>query len=144
MRSRYVFDYPKPLDLGAMQRAASDLVGEHDFLAFSQQIIEGKSTVRTLYDVSVRQVRDEIWIDIVGSAFVRGMMRRMSGALWDIGRGARPDDEIKRLLGQRVKEQIKWPTVLPACGLTLMKISYGRHPQPQRNLQKTDLNSVEE
>ena len=138
LRTRYAYFYAaKELDLKAMQKAARQFVGVHDFLAFSQLVEPGKNTVREIYDFKVRRVKDEVWIDVVGSAFVRGMMRRMSGALWDIGRGARKPEEIGRLLKQRNKAEIDWPTVLPACGLTLMKVYYGRHPYDRRKERRT-------
>lgn len=133
MRARQAFYYgAKPLDVRKMQQAAKRFVGTHDFLAFSQLVQPGKSTVREIYSFSVKRVRDEVWIDVVGSAFVRGMMRRMSGALWDVGRGSRQPKEIGELLKARDKAEIDWPTVLPACGLTLMKVYYGRHPYDRR------------
>lgn len=132
-RARYTYHYDaKPLDVGLMRDAASHLIGKHDFLAFSQLVPPGKSTVRELFSVEVRRVRDELRIDVIGTAFVRGMMRRISGALWEVGRGARQPDSIPELLGQRDRRKIRWPTVLPANGLTLMKVFYGRHPHDRR------------
>ncbi len=131
-RMRYTWFYGKNLDIAAMQAGAARLVGEHNFLAFSQLLEPHQTSVRTLYKVDVRHVRDEVWIDVVGTAFVRGMMRRISGSLWEIGRGKYAPDWIDDLLAQRDRAQIKWPTLLPACGLTLMKVKYGRHPRDHR------------
>ncbi|MDI9634724.1 tRNA pseudouridine(38-40) synthase TruA [Kamptonema cortianum] len=136
MRTRYAFHYGKQLDVRAMQEAATGLVGTHDFIGFSQLFDSEKNSVRTLYSVEVKAFRDEVWVDVVGTAFVRGMMRRISGALWEIGRGAYPKSRITDLLAQRDKANIDWPTVLPACGLTLMKVSYGRHPSDIRDLDR--------
>ena len=132
-RSRYTFFYnSKKLDEKLMNEAAQRLVGVHDFLAFSQLVEPGMNTVRELYELSVKRSRDEVWIDVYGTAFVRGMMRRISGCLWEIGRGARDIGDIDVLLKQRDKRKIDWPTVLPASGLTLMKVFYGRHPYDRR------------
>ncbi|HXH61337.1 MAG TPA: tRNA pseudouridine(38-40) synthase TruA [Fimbriimonadaceae bacterium] len=139
LRSRYAFHYSAvKLDVAAMQRAAKDFVGTHDFLAFSQLVRPGTNTVRQIHEFTVRNVKDEVWIDVTGSAFVRGMMRRMSGALWEIGRGARGPEDVARLLQKRKKSEIKWPTVLPACGLSLMKVFYGRHPSDHRGRHEDD------
>lgn len=124
-RARYTFPFCRPLDADKMNRAAQKLVGEHDFLAFTQLVEVEENTVRTMFKFDVRQVRDEVRIDVVGTAFARGMMRRMSGALWEIGRGMREPEMLDELLRQRVKNEVHWPTVLPASGLTLMKIRYG-------------------
>lgn len=126
-------------EVGPMQEAAHHLEGEHDFLAFSQQIERGMSTVRTLYSIGVSQAGKETRIDIIGSAFVRGMMRRISGALLEIGLGRRGPDYIPELLSAKRRDRIDWPPVLPACGLTLMEVRYGRHPQEQRRLNAADI-----
>ena len=101
-RARYTYRYDaKPLDVDLMRDAARHLIGKHDFLAFSQLVPPGKSTVRELFSVDVNRVRDELRIDVIGTAFVRGMMRRISGALWEVGRGARQPDCMIELLEQR-------------------------------------------
>ena len=132
MRTRYAFHYGKRLDAQRMHEAAQQLVGRHNFLAFSQLLEPHQNSVRTLYSLDIKQIRDEVWIDIVGTAFVRGMMRRISGCLWEIGRGKYDASHIPHLLEQRDKDEILWPPVLPASGLTLMKIRYGRHPSDLR------------
>lgn len=123
-RSRFTHFYGRPLDVPAMHAAAQRLVGEHDFLAFTQLIEPGQNTVRRIFRFDVKQVRDEVWIEVVATAYARGMMRRMSGALWEIGRGNRPTDWLDELLAQRVKAETHWPIVLPANGLCLMKVRY--------------------
>jgi tRNA pseudouridine38-40 synthase len=145
MRARYAYHYSAHgLDVKAMARAARPIVGIHDFLAFSQEVEEGANTVREVHSCTVRRVRDEVWIDVVGSAFVRGMMRRISGALWEVGRGARVASEVEGLLQRRAKAEIDWPTVLPACGLTLMKVYYGRHPHDRRPERRTPIGTEDE
>lgn len=116
------------LDLDAMQFAARDLVGRHDFRAFTEELEPTVlNTVRELFSVEVSRVRDEVRIDIVGTAFLRGMMRRISGYLYEVGVHRRESTDGPRLLGTE-REQLDWPVVLPARGLTLMAIRYGRHP----------------
>lgn len=136
-RTRYAWHYGKPLDAGLMHEAAQAFVGTHNFIAFSQLLDEKKNPDRTLFSLKVRQVRDEIWIDVVGQAFVRGMMRRISGCLWEIGRGKYAPSRVPLLLSKRRKSEVDWPPVLPACGLTLMNIRYGRHPSDHR-FRRTD------
>ncbi|HRD31680.1 MAG TPA: tRNA pseudouridine(38-40) synthase TruA [Fimbriimonadaceae bacterium] len=131
-RARYAYWSPGALDFDRMQAAAAHFVGTHDFLAFSSQSVPRQTNrVRTLYSVEMTQVWDEIRLDVVGTAFVRGMMRRIAGALWEVGRGARTPESIPELLQTKRKERIVWPTVLPAAGLTLIRVEYGRHPRPQ-------------
>jgi len=132
-RARFVHVYGRPLEVQLMQRAALALVGDHDFEAFTEELDPHvENTTRTLYSIEVRQVRDEVWVDVVGTAFLRGMMRRMAGALLEVGRGYRPVEEVSRLLSEE-RNSLMWPVVLPANGLCLMRVRYGRHPKDNRS-----------
>lgn len=131
-RARHTFWYGRPLDVPLMAEAARPFEGDNDFLGFSQQIDHRANTVRTIRSISVRKFRDEVWVDVVGTAFVRGMMRRIAGSLFEVGRGFAPPSNIKRLLHLNDRRRIKYPTLLPAHGLCLMRIRYGRHPSDHR------------
>lgn len=138
--SRFTHDYWKKLDLKAMQEAAKFLVGVHDFRAFSEEVEPEANAIREIFEINVRGAGSEIWIDIRGNAFMRGMMRRISGGLFEVGRGRRPGSDIAGLLDLERRETIHWPVVLPAKGLCLKKIRYGRHPKDFRSrYQQTDL-----
>jgi tRNA pseudouridine38-40 synthase len=131
-RGRFAFESEWRLDVNPMQEAASALVGEHDFRAFTEELDPAiENTRRTLFSVEVKQVRDEIWLDVVGTAFLRGMMRRMAGGLFEVGRGKRSVGDIAKLLEDKGSGKMQLPVVLPARGLTLMKVRYGRHPAQQ-------------
>ncbi len=132
LRSRYAHTLWKPLDLEAMSSAAQTLVGRHDFWSFSEETPAEANTVRELQSVRVRSVRDEIWLDIVGNAFIRGMMRRIAGGLMEVGQGTRPIQDFPDLLHTERREGIFRPIVLPARGLCLMNVRYGRHPKDFR------------
>ena len=133
IKERFAFHYGRELDLELMNQAASALVGEHDFRAYTEELESFvMNTTRTLFSVGVRQVRDEVWVDVVGTAFLRGMMRRMSGAILEVGRGHRDVVEVSRLLQPEERLKYQLPVVLPAKGLCLMKIRYGRHPRDNR------------
>jgi tRNA pseudouridine38-40 synthase len=131
--SRYTHDYGQALDLDSMIAGAALLEGRHDFRAFTEELQPDiDNTVRTMRRVTIRQVRNEVWIDIGGTAFLRGMMRRMSGALLEVGAGKRKIETISELLSDR-RDRLTWPVVLPAKGLCLMKVRYGNPPKDCRN-----------
>ncbi len=133
LRSRYVHDYGRPLNVPLMQFASKALLGNHDFKAFTEELdAHVENTKRRLDSFVVSQVRDEVWVDVVGTAFLRGMMRRMAGALLEVGRGYRPVEEVSRLLTEE-RNSLMWPVVLPANGLCLMRVRYGRHPKDNRS-----------
>lgn len=139
-RARYVHEEPRSVDVAMMAKAGCLLVGTHDFRAFTEELDPAvHNTVRTLRSVAVTRVHDEVRIDIVGTAFLRGMMRRMAGALLEVGLGRRDADTIPRLLDPSRRNDLTWPVVLPARGLTLMRVTYGRHPRDIRLLSDHDL-----
>jgi tRNA pseudouridine38-40 synthase len=126
-RSRFSHFYGRPLDVSKMIEGASKLQGRHDFRAFTEELDPHvENTMREMYRFEVKKVRDEVWVDVVGTAFLRGMMRRMAGALLEVGRGYRPVEEVSRLLDSEERNSLQWPVVLPACGLCLMHVRYGR------------------
>lgn len=136
---RYAHEYGKPLDISRMREAAQFLVGEHNFRAFTEELDPSvENTVRKLRKVEVILAEEdpyfhgpEIWIQIVGTAFLRGMMRRISGCLLEVGAGKRPVQDVSRLLESK-GEGMHLPVVLPAKGLTLMRIRYGNPPRDCR------------
>jgi tRNA pseudouridine38-40 synthase len=133
LRARYTYYYHSPLDVDRMQEGAQILVGDHDFRAFTEELDPHvENTRRILYSFKVHASKDEVWVDVVGTAFLRGMMRRMAGALYEVGRGYRPVEEVSRLLDPEERNRLQWPVVLPARGLCLQRIRYGRHPRDFR------------
>lgn len=133
LKNRYTHNLWKPLDLGAMQTAAQALIGSHDFWSFSEETPPEANCRRELHFVQVRQVRNEVWLDVIGNAFMRGMMRRMAGGLMEVGQGVRPVSDITALLAPRQRDGIFRPVVLPARGLCLLNVRYGRHPKDFRD-----------
>lgn len=127
--ARYVCAYDQPLDLAAMQAAARQLRGRHDFRAFTQELPSHvENTVRTLREVELDMDGQEIILNVVGTAFLRGMMRRMAGGILEVGSGRRSREEFSRLL-ENVGPP---PVVLPARGLCLIRVRYANPPRDHR------------
>lgn len=123
-RRRYAHVYWKDLDVDLMKAGAGALVGEHDFRGYTEEVgPEVLNTTRRLHRVEVLRIEDEVHLTVQGTAFLRGMMRRMAGMLFEVGRGHRPVEDCQRLLSQE-RDEMQWPVVLPAKGLTLMEVLY--------------------
>ncbi len=132
---RYAYGVDRKLDIKAMQNAARILEGKHDFKAFTEELEKKtENTTRVLYRSRVSKSADSIFFTVRGTAFMRGMMRRMAGAILEVGLGKRSESELKKLLDPKVRDGLQWPVVLPAKGLTLMEVRYGPHPRDIRTV----------
>ncbi len=118
------FHYPYKLDIAAMNAAAKLMTGEHDFGGFCKA--EGKArmktTVRTIYDITVTKNGDLCEVRISGNGFLYNMVRIVTGTLLYISEGKRTADDIKNALetGDRAFSGI----TLPPGGLYLNKVFY--------------------
>lgn len=119
IRSAHLPEITRPAEMAA---AASLLLGTHDWASFSVPDLPLKSTIRTIYRVDLRHLRDGIDFDFIGSGFLRYQVRRMVGALLEVGRGRRTIDEIRSLLEE--PEPGASVTTAPAAGLSLEHIYY--------------------
>ena len=81
--------------MDAMERAASHLVGDHDFSAFCANKKMKKSTVRTITDIQIKKVGDEIQFLYKGNGFLYHMVRILSGTLMEVGLSERSVESVK-------------------------------------------------
>ena len=110
------------LDLEKMQKAASYLIGEHDFKSFCTVRTQAEETVRTIYSLTVTKADDLITIRISGSGFLYNMVRILAGTLIGVGRGAIAPEQIPAIL--EAKDRQAAGMTVPPQGLTLVKIDY--------------------
>jgi tRNA pseudouridine38-40 synthase len=104
----------KTLDVAAMDAAARQLVGSHDFAVFTVADPEVSSTTRTIESISVVREGTVIRIAVTADGFLRSMVRRIAGSLIEIGRG--------RLDPATLFHEARWTA--PAKGLLLREIRY--------------------
>lgn len=112
-----------PLDTRLMQSAADYLKGEHDFKSFCSVNTAAGTTVRTIYDISVRKTGDMISILVTGSGFLYNMVRIIAGTLMEAGKGAILPETVPDIL--KALDRSKAGPTAPACGLTLVKYEFG-------------------
>jgi tRNA pseudouridine38-40 synthase len=114
---------PSALDLGAMRRGASALLGTHDFAAFQAAGSPVRSSVRTLHRLDVEgQPRGEIEVWVEGDGFLRHMVRILAGTLLEVGLGRRDAAGLSAVLAARDRHRAG--RTAPARGLALVRISY--------------------
>jgi tRNA pseudouridine38-40 synthase len=117
-----VLAWPRSLDVGAMNAAASLLVGEHDFAAFCRRR-EGATTVRTLQELGWSRAEGGLAVATVrADAFCHNMVRALVGCMVAVGEGRRDPSWAGEVLGAGVRDP--GVTVLHAHGLTLEEVAY--------------------
>jgi tRNA pseudouridine38-40 synthase len=82
-----------PLDLDAMTEGTNILLGSHDFTTFRSVHCQSASPVKTLDELTVTRVDDEVQIRAAARSFLHHQVRSMVGCLAMVGRGQwRPAD----------------------------------------------------
>ena len=105
-----ITQYDFVLDLNLMRQAAQDLVGKHDFAPFACRGTPVKSTIREIFAVRLTEHVAETRCDlpwkggtycefsIIGSGFLKQMVRLIMGGLMNVGRGKVSLDQWQTVL----------------------------------------------
>ena len=118
---RFVAVMPEKLDLAAMESAAENLLGEHDFSAFCGNAKIKKSTVRYIRSIEILTVGEEVRLRFTGNGFLHNMVRILVGTLVEVGRGERTAESVPELFGNKRAEA---GFLAPAKGLCLQEVMY--------------------
>jgi len=121
------------LDFQAMERAAQDLVGSHDFVAFQGQKASVLTTVRELFSAHLEKCPAApggrslsgatlLRLEVKGEGFLKQMVRGIAGTLLQVGLGRFPSHQIRRILEE--KDRSLLGQTAPARGLFLEEVQY--------------------
>ena len=113
---------PNTKEIKPTWKAMKLLEGTHDFSAFTVELDPGKDHVRTLYRLELKQFGPLVCMCFVGNGFLYKMVRSMTGALLEVGRGRMPAVRVGEMLASKNRSMAK--DTAPACGLFLMKVFY--------------------
>ena len=119
---KYVYILDKKPDVELMKKAATYLVGEHDFKSFCGNPKMKKSTVREIYDIDISVSGSYLNLTYHGSGFLQYMIRILSGTLLEVGIGKRSPESMNELI--ELKDRSKAGFTAPAKGLCLIKVDY--------------------
>lgn len=125
LERNYVYQYNKRLDVSEMERALKYLEGEHNFKSFTKLSSEKDDYVRTIIQATlIREVKNvnEIVISLVGTGFLRYMVRNIVGLLIEIGEGKRKSEEIYTIL--QAEDRTAAGKIAPPNGLYLKDVFY--------------------
>ena len=113
---------PQALDLEAMEKAAAEIIGTHDFHNFCSVKTKVTNTVRTITNLTLTREGDMICLRITGDGFLYNMVRIIVGGLLKVGFHKKTAEDIRRSL-ETSERYVVGPTA-PPQGLTLVNIEY--------------------
>ena len=130
----------QPLDVAAMEVAARELLGEHDFSSFRSSQCQAKSPVRTVQSVDITEQGSKIVVRLTANAFLHHMVRNIMGALVQVGQGRQGVNYISQLLLDRDRT-LGAPT-FSAQGLYLTDVAYPGYDFPRISMEGFSLDGI--
>jgi tRNA pseudouridine38-40 synthase len=116
-------EFPDPLDVAAMRRAASTLLGRHDFASFVTRPRASVSTMRTVFAADWLQINAALLLfEICADAFLKQMVRTIVGSLMWVGSGHWTTEQFATAVSS-ADRRAAGPNA-PAVGLSLHRIDY--------------------
>ena len=120
--NRYSVQYKGKLNVEAMNEAAQSFVGKHDFSAFCASGSEVEDRVRTVYEMRVERIGNEVAVTVSADGFLYNMVRIMVGTLLEVSEGKLSAEDIKIALDTG-KRELAGRTAA-AKGLCLDRVFY--------------------
>jgi tRNA pseudouridine38-40 synthase len=111
-----------PLDVERMHREAQTLVGEHDFTSFRGSGCHATTAVKTIFESEVYREGDRIVYRVVGSGFLKHMIRNIAGTLVALAQGRLAYASMQAVLD--AKDRRVGGMTAPAHGLFLDWVDY--------------------
>jgi len=121
----------RELDIAALETAARDFVGTHDFVTFCGVLPNDGNTIRTVHAVEITYAPPVLRLHFAAKGFLHRMVRVMTGTLLEIAAGRRDAQTIPALLAARDRT-LAGPTV-PPQGLFLVGVRYADFDSNPRN-----------
>ena len=87
LQNNRVWWFVHPLDDKKMQKAADLLIGKHDLSTFRAVGCQAKSPVKTIDEINITRVEDEIHVEIKARSFLYHQVRNIVGSLVYVGCG---------------------------------------------------------
>lgn len=99
LEKNYIYQHNQRLDVVAMERALKYIEGTHNFKSFTKANMEKETDnfVRNIIQTDLkRNMKDvnKITISLLGTGFMRYMVRNIVGTLIEIGEGKRKSEDI--------------------------------------------------
>jgi tRNA pseudouridine38-40 synthase len=126
----YVSNISYRLDFDLMREACLLFEGKHDFGDFYCVGSDVNSTVREIFKCELLEKKvdmhgifqDHYFIKVIGSGFMKQMIRLIVGTIWNVGQGKVTLDELKNSLLSPSGKHLA--AVAPAVGLYKISVEY--------------------
>ena len=119
---KYMYTYTESLNVEMMRKAAESLIGTHDFMAFCGNKKMKKSTVRTVMDIVIEEIGNELRISYTGDGFLQNMIRIITGTLIEVGNGTKTLSQVTEILQKKERQNAGY--TVPPEGLCLKEVDY--------------------
>ena len=111
----------KNLDIEKMKRESLSFLGKHDLNAFRSAHCQSKNSMKTIDSVSIKNIDEQIIIEVSAKSFLHSQVRIMIGTLVDIAKG-NINKTVLDIINSKQRD-IAGQTA-PANGLYLKKVEY--------------------
>ena len=122
LKTGYYLWEPRSLNIDDMKKAATFLVGEHDFSCFRGSMCQAKSPIKTIEYLQIDEIGDDLIIKVKANAFLHHMVRNLVGTLLKVGRGEESTEWMLSVLASKDRKEAG-PTAEPQ-GLYFIKAHY--------------------
>ena len=117
----YIYQYCKDIDINEVKRGLTYIEGTHNFKSFVKGA-DYDDYVRTIISTTIEKSKDIVTISIVGTGFMRYMVRNIVGLLIEVGEHKYASSDIEKILN--AEDRTKSGKCAPACGLYLKDVYY--------------------
>ena len=111
----------KKLDINKMIFESKFFLGKNNLEAFRSAHCQSKTAIKTIDELKISQINDNIFIKVTAKSFLHSQVRIMVGTLVEIGKG-KITLPIQKIITSKKRSQAG--ITAPACGLYLINVEY--------------------
>lgn len=114
--------YPYQFDFQLFKNMLSLFKGRHNFGSFTSKPDDEENFYRTVYDVKVKRLKNDVIVDFFGNGFMNGQVRMMIGSALGVASGKIDQEYITSRLDSNDRNITSYK--VEGQGLYLIKVKY--------------------
>ena len=122
LQNNRVWWFVYPLDEIKMQQVAQMLIGKHDLSTFRAAGCQAKSPLKTIDEINITRVGEEIQVEIKARSFLYHQVRNIVGSLVNVGCGKWSAADFESAF--KACDRTRGGETAPAHGLYFMSVRY--------------------